>query len=151
MGLMKPNVTVIYANATVPVESETPWVVPVESWLEEVVEEHTTSIPTTSSTSQSPSSTPLPNATSSTTTSTPTTLQTVAIVDERNTTFALLPSSGPASSSGMQRHGSVAAGKKKKIKVARSDQKMARTAIFTCNNHTLLLFLLFMYPCVCVC
>lgn len=109
MGLMKPNVTVIYANATVPVESETPWVVPVESWLEEVVEEHTTSIPTTSSTSQSPSSTPLPNATSSTTTSTPTTLQTVAIVDERNTTFALLPSSGPASSSGMQRHGSVAA------------------------------------------
>lgn len=109
MGLMKPNVTVIYANATVPVESETPWVVPVESWLEEVVEEHTTSIPTTSSTSQSPSSTPLPNATSSTTTSTPTTLPTVSIVDERNTTFALLPSSGPASSSGMQRHGSVAA------------------------------------------
>ncbi|XP_057370017.1 serine proteinase stubble-like isoform X2 [Daphnia carinata] len=109
MGLMKPNVTVIYANATVPVESEAPWVVPVESWLEEAVEEPTTSIPTTSSTTGRPTSTPLPNVTSSTTTSTPTTSQTVAIADERNTTFAFIPPSVPASSSGMQRHGSVEA------------------------------------------
>ncbi|KAI9564834.1 hypothetical protein GHT06_008575 [Daphnia sinensis] len=106
MGLMRPNVTVIYANATVPVENETPWVVPVESWLEEV-EEPTTSIPTTSSTTQRPTSTPLPNVTSSTTI--PTTSQTVAITDERNTSVVLLPSSVPASSSGMQRHGTVAA------------------------------------------
>ncbi|XP_046446264.1 transmembrane protease serine 9-like isoform X3 [Daphnia pulex] len=112
IGSTKPNVTVIYANAVV--ESQTPGVVPIqESWLEEeeVVDQPTTSIPPTSSTSTTTttakptalsttrtSSTSVPSSPTTTTTTTPTSSSSlpVAIKDERNVTFTLLPSLAPA-------------------------------------------------------
>ncbi|XP_046634944.1 serine proteinase stubble-like isoform X3 [Daphnia pulicaria] len=112
MGSTKPNVTVIYANAVV--ESQTPGVVPIqESWLEEeeVVDLPMPSIPPTSSTSTTTttakppapsttgtSSTSVPSSPTTTTTTTPTSSSSlpVAIKDESNVTFTLLPSLAPA-------------------------------------------------------